>query len=143
MTDTADRNEFNKRVIAEFRQNGGTVGGGHEHVPMILVHHTGAKSGIERIAPLAYFADGDRLFVFASKGGSDQHPAWYHNLLAHPETKVELGTDTFDVVAKVITGPERDDIYARHSAILPNFAEYQRKTSRLIPVVELERVTAV
>jgi deazaflavin-dependent oxidoreductase (nitroreductase family) len=141
MTETPDMNEFNKQVVAEFRENGGKVGGMFEGAPMILVHHVGARSGTARVAPLVYLATDDRLFVFASKGGADEHPAWYHNLVANPKTKVELGTDTFDVVAKVITGPERDEIYARQVAAAPQFGEYQEKTRRVIPVVELQRVS--
>lgn len=142
MTDASDMNDFNQQVVAEFRENGGKVGGMFEGAPMILVHHVGARSGVERVAPLMYLAEGDRLFVFASKGGADEHPAWYHNLRANPKTRVELGTETFDVVAKVVTGPERDEIYARQVAAAPQFGEYQQKTRRVIPVVELERVPA-
>jgi deazaflavin-dependent oxidoreductase (nitroreductase family) len=135
-------NEFNQQIIAEFRENGGKVGGMFEGSPMILVHHVGAKSGAERVAPLVYLADGDRLFVFASKGGADDNPAWYHNLVANPKTTAEVGTETFAVVAKVLTGAERDAIYAKQAEAQPNFAEYQRKTTRVIPVIELERVSA-
>lgn len=135
-----DMNEFNQGIIAEFRANEGKVGGMFEGMPIALVHHVGARSGIARIAPLAYRAEGDRLFVFASKGGADENPAWYHNLVANPKTTVEIGTETFDVVAKVLTGAERDAVYARQAAAHPQFADYQRKTERIIPVVELERV---
>jgi deazaflavin-dependent oxidoreductase (nitroreductase family) len=141
MTETPDMNEINKKVIAEFRENDGKVGGMFEGASMILVHHVGAKSGTQRIAPLVYLADGDRLFIFASKGGAPEHPAWYHNLLANPKTTVEIGTDTFEVVAKDIAGPEHDEIYAKQAALSPQFADYQSKTTRVIPVVELERVT--
>ena len=134
--------EFNKQIVTEFRENGGKVGGMFAGSPMILVHHVGAKSGVERVSPLVYLSDGGRLFVFASKGGADEHPAWYHNLVANPKTTVELGTETFDVVAKVLTGAERDAIYAKQAEAAPQFAEYQRKTTRVIPVVELERVPA-
>lgn len=140
MAGVPDMNEFNQGIIAEFRANEGKVGGMFEGTPIALVHHVGARSGIERIAPLAYLADGDRLFVFASKGGADENPAWYHNLAANPKTTVEIGTETFDVVAKVLTGAERDAIYAKQAAAHPQFGEYQRKTERIIPVVELERV---
>ena len=140
MAGVPDMNEFNQGIIAEFRANEGRVGGMFEGMPIALVHHVGARSGIERVAPLAYLADGDRLFVFASKGGADENPAWYHNLVANPKTTVEIGTEKFDVVAKVLTGAERDAIYAKQAAAYPGFAEYQRKTKRIIPVVELERV---
>jgi deazaflavin-dependent oxidoreductase (nitroreductase family) len=142
MTETIDFNEMNRKVITEFRENGGKVGGMFEGAPLILVHHVGAKSGTERIAPLVYLADGDRIFIFASKGGSDENPAWFHNLVANPDTTVEVGTETFEVVAKVLTGAERDEYYAKQSALQPQFAEYQSKTKRAIPVVELERVSA-
>ncbi|HEX3592924.1 MAG TPA: nitroreductase family deazaflavin-dependent oxidoreductase [Pseudonocardiaceae bacterium] len=135
-------NEFNQQIVAEFRENAGQVGGMFAGAPMILVHHVGAKSGVERVSPLVYLADGDRLFVFASKGGADDNPAWYHNLVANPKTTVEVGTETFDVVAKVITGAARDEIYAKQVAAAPQFGEYERQTTRVIPVVELERVSA-
>jgi deazaflavin-dependent oxidoreductase (nitroreductase family) len=137
-----DMNEFNQQIIAEFRENEGKVGGMFEGAPIVLLHHVGARSGIERIAPLVSLTDGGRLFVFASKGGADENPAWYHNLVANPKTTVEVGTEKFDVVAKVITGAERDEIYGKQASIAPQFAEYQQKTKRIIPVVELERVTA-
>jgi deazaflavin-dependent oxidoreductase (nitroreductase family) len=142
MTETPDMNEMNKQVITEFRENSGKVGGMFEGAPMILVHHVGAKSGTERITPLVYLADGERLFIFASKGGAPDNPAWYHNLLANPKITVEVGTDTFEVVAKNITGTERDEIYAKQVAVAPGFGEYQANTTRIIPVVELERVKA-
>lgn len=142
MADTIDFDfdKINRGVIAEFRETGGKAGGMFEGYPLVLVHHTGAKSGTERIAPLVPLLEGDRIYIFASKGGTDENPAWYHNLVANPDTKVELGTETFPVRARVLTGSERDDVYARQSAIQPQFAEYQRKTSRIIPVIELARV---
>ncbi|MEU3628205.1 cell entry protein [Amycolatopsis coloradensis] len=142
MADTIDFDfdKINRGVITEFRETGGKAGGMFEGFPLVLVHHTGAKSGTERIAPLVPLLEGDRIYIFASKGGTDENPAWYHNLVAHPDTKVELGTEIFPVRARVLTGSERDDVYARQSAIQPQFAEYQRKTSRVIPVIELERI---
>jgi deazaflavin-dependent oxidoreductase (nitroreductase family) len=128
MTEPVDFDEMNRKVIAEFRENGGRAGGIFEGKPLILVHHTGAKSGIERIAPLVPLVDGDRLYVFASKGGADTHPDWYHNLVAHPDTTVEYGQDTFPVRARVLDGSERDDVYAQQVAVEPQFGEYQRKT---------------
>jgi deazaflavin-dependent oxidoreductase (nitroreductase family) len=135
-----DMVEFNKSIIAEFRENGGKVGGMFEGTPIILVHHIGAKSGVERIAPLAYLADDDRLFVFASKGGADDNPAWYHNLVANPKTTVEVGAETFAVTASVLTGAERDEVYAKQVVAQPGFGEYQQKTTRIIPVIELTRI---
>jgi deazaflavin-dependent oxidoreductase (nitroreductase family) len=134
--------DTNRAVIKEFRENGGKAGGFFEGKPLILVHHVGAKSGLHRIAPLMPYVDGDRIFIFASKGGSDNNPDWYHNLIANPDTVVELGTETFPVKASVLTGEERDDIYTKHAEALPQFADYQSKTTRKIPVVELQRTSA-
>jgi deazaflavin-dependent oxidoreductase (nitroreductase family) len=139
VTDTTDFNNFNTNVITEFRENSGKVGGMFEGAPMILVHHIGAKSGVERIAPLVYFAEGDRIFIFASKGGADENPAWYHNLVANPKTKVEVGAETFEVTVRVLTGAERDEYFAKQVAVAPGFGDYQRKTTRVIPVIELVR----
>jgi len=111
-----------------------------EGSPMILVHHIGAKSGVERIAPLVYLTADDRLFIFGSKGGADENPAWYHNLIANPKVTVEVGTETFAVTASVLTGAERDKYYAIQAAAHPGFAAYQEKTTRIIPVIELTRV---
>lgn len=142
MTDTFDMSEINRGVIAEFRETGGKAGGMFEGKPLVLVHHVGAKSGTERIAPLVPLFDGSRIFIFASKGGADTNPDWYHNLVAHPDTVVEVGADTVAVTARVLTGAERDEVYAKQSAVEPQFADYQRKTQRLIPVLELERANA-
>lgn len=135
-----DMVEFNNNVIAEFREKGGKVGGMFEGAPLILVHHVGAKSGVERIAPLVYLADDDRLFIFASKAGADENPAWYHNLVANPKTTVEVGTETFPVTATVLTGAERDEIFAKQVVAQPGFGEYEKKTTRIIPVIELTRI---
>lgn len=140
MADANEIIEMNSQVISEFREKGGTVGGAFEGFPLILVHHIGAKSGIERVAPLVPYVEGDRIFVFASLGGSPKHPAWYHNLTANPNTTVEYGTETFPVVARVLPRAERDEIYAKQVAVQPQFGEYQRKTDRVIPVVELQRI---
>lgn len=139
MSEAVDFNEMNRKVIAEFRETGGKAGGMFEGKPLVLVHHVGAKSGVERIAPLVPYVDGRRIFIFASKGGADTNPDWYHNLVAHPDTVAELGTETFAVTARVLTGDERDDVYAKQSVVEPQFAEYQRSTTRLIPVIELVR----
>jgi deazaflavin-dependent oxidoreductase (nitroreductase family) len=140
MSDALQFEEMNRPVIAEFRQTGGKAGGIFEGKPLVLVHHVGAKSGKERIAPLVPLLDGDRIYVFASKGGADTNPDWYHNLVANPETTVEFGSETFPVKARVLTGDERDSIYAKQSEVEPQFGEYQRKTTRLIPVLELQRI---
>ena len=106
---------------------------------MALLHHVGLKSGVERVNPLGYFTDGDRIFVAASFGGSDVNPAWYNNLLANPRTTVEIGSDTAPVTAREVTGAERDERFAKIAETIPMFAEYQRLTTRVIPVIELVR----
>lgn len=139
MTERIDFDEMNRRVISEFRETGGKAGGVFEGKPLVLVHHVGAKSGTERIAPLVPLLDGSRVFIFASKGGADTNPDWFHNLTANPEIVVELGTETFPVTARVLSGTERDEVYAKQVEVEPQFGEYQRKTTRVIPVFELER----
>ncbi len=129
--------DFNEQVITEFRENEGVVGGMFEGMPILLLHHVGAKSGTARVAPLVYMADGDRYVIFASKAGAPENPAWFHNLMAHPETKIEVGTETLEVLASEATGDERDQLYATQVEKAPQFAEYQEKTTRLIPVVTL------
>lgn len=131
--------EMNRTVIDEFRANGGKAGGVFEGKPLVLVHHTGAKSGTERIAPLVPLVDDGRIYIFASKGGADTNPDWYRNLVANPGVTVELGTDTYPASARVLEGAERDEIYAKQVEVEPQFGEYQKKTTRVIPVVELVR----
>jgi deazaflavin-dependent oxidoreductase (nitroreductase family) len=135
-----ETNNFNKQIIEEFRANGGKVGGPFEGAPMLLLHTTGAKSGKERVNPVVYQGDGHRLVVFGSKAGAPTHPDWYHNLRANPRVKVEVGTDLFDVDARVAEGEERERIWTRQKAQMPGFAEYEQKSSRQIPVIVLERV---
>lgn len=135
----ADRNDWNRGIIEEFRANGGKVGGMWEGRPLLLLTTTGAKSGQRRTTPVMYLRDDDRLLIFASKGGAPTHPAWYHNLLAHPEVTVEVGNETYQATATVLTGEERDRLYARHAELYPQFAEYQKRTTRTIPVIALER----
>ena len=132
-------NEWNKQVIAEFRANGGKVGGQFTGAPMILVHHTGARSGVERVSPMVYFPDGDRFLIVASAAGSPKNPDWYHNLKARPEVTVEVGTETIPVVVEELPPAERDEKWAEITAVAPGFAEYQKKTSRTIPVLALTR----
>lgn len=129
--------DWNAKVIEEFRANAGNVGGFFANKPVLILHSTGARSGLERLAPLVYRQEGDRIFVFASKGGSHSHPDWYHNLKANPAVSVEIGADTVSAKAAEIVGDERDTIYARHAAANQNFADYQAGTDRTIPVVEL------
>ena len=131
--------DWNANVIEEFRTNHGKVGGMFEGKPLLLLTNTGAKTGAARVNPLMYLPDGDRVAIFASKGGAPSHPDWYYNIKANPKVTVEIGDETFDAVATEITGAERDDLYARQSELHPQFAEYQADNPRLIPVVVLER----
>ncbi|MEU2042233.1 nitroreductase/quinone reductase family protein [Nocardia niwae] len=131
--------EWNRAVVNEFRANGGKVGGVYEGLSLVLVHHIGVRSGIERITPLVPFVLDNRLFVFASKAGADEDPAWYHNLVAQPKTTIEFGAETYPAIARVLTGAERDEICAEQSAAQPAYAEFQRQTNRVIPVIELQR----
>jgi len=136
----ADLNAFNARVIAEFLENDGRVGPPFEGVPMVLVHHKGAKSGTERVTPLAVRIDGEQMYIFASKAGAPSHPSWYHNLLAHPDITIDLGPDR-DIPVRVreLEGEERQHVWDAQKADSPSFAEYEAATSRTIPVLVLER----
>ena len=132
---------FNQAVIAEFRANGGKVGGYFAGANMLLLHTTGAKSGQPRVNPVVYVTDGARLVIIASKSGADSNPDWYYNLLANPIATVEVGTEQFQVRATPVTEePERSRLYAKMVAHRPGFAEYEQKTSRKIPAVILERI---
>src|SRR5437660_5610391 len=131
--------DWNKQVIDEFHANGGKVGGSFEGAPLLLLTRTGATIGKKYTMPLMYMPDGDRMLIFASKGGAPTHPDWYHNLVAHPEATVKVGTKTFDVTATVVTGEERERLYAEQARRYPFFAEYQEKTTRRIPVIALKR----
>jgi len=131
--------DWNSKIIDEFRANEGRVGGPFKGAPMLLLHHTGAKSGKTRVNPLVYLADGDRLLIFGSKGGAPTNPDWFHNLRANPAATVEVGTDKFAVEAEELTGEERDRLFAKQAGLMPAFADYQTKTRRTIPVVALTR----
>jgi len=133
-------NNWNDGIIAEFRQNEGRVGGPFEGRPLLLLHHTGARTGIERVNPLAYQQVGEAWAVFGSKGGAPTNPDWYHNLIANPQARVEVGTETFEVVARVAEGEERQRIWEEQKRLMPGFADYETRTARRIPVVVLERV---
>jgi deazaflavin-dependent oxidoreductase (nitroreductase family) len=137
-----EMHDWNRQVIEHFRANKGKVGGNWEGRPLLLLTTTGAKSGQKRTNPVMYLREGGRLFVFASKGGAPTHPAWYHNLLAHPDVTVEIGDETFPATAESVTGAEHDKIYARWAQMYPQFGEYQVKTTRTIPVIELQPHTA-
>jgi len=132
--------EFNKNVIAEFRSSGGKVGGQFTGAPMILITHTGAKSGKTYTSPLVYSKDGDRFVIIASKAGAPRNPSWYHNLLAHPDVAVEIGTEKFNARVTEAKGAERDRLFAAQAKLMPQFNDYQKKTIRRIPVLVLERV---
>jgi deazaflavin-dependent oxidoreductase (nitroreductase family) len=133
----SDAVDWNSKIIEEFRANQGKVGGPFKSSPIALLHTTGAKTGAERVNPMMYLDVEGHRYVFASKAGADTNPDWYHNLIAHPDVSVEVGTDTYTAVASPVTGAERDRIYAEQALRYPGFAEYQAKTDRVIPVVEL------
>lgn len=135
-----DMSDWNRKTIEEFRANKGKVGGFWEGKPLLLLTTIGAKSGQRRTTPTMYLRDGDRLLIFASKGGAPTNPAWYHNLLAHPQVTVEVGTETYEATATVLKGEERDRFYARQAELYPQFGEYQARTNRKIPVIALERI---
>jgi deazaflavin-dependent oxidoreductase (nitroreductase family) len=129
--------DFNSRTISEFRKNRGRVGGNFEGAPLLLLHTIGRRTGRERVNPLMYLKDGERLLVFASKGGADANPDWYYNLKAHPDIQIEVGDEKIDVHAQEVLGTERDALYARQATLYPAFADYQRRTKRIIPVIAL------
>jgi deazaflavin-dependent oxidoreductase (nitroreductase family) len=135
----ADVNDFNRQLINEFRANGGKLSGGFGRVPMLLLTTTGAKSGRKHTTPLAYRPDGDDIYVFGSFAGGPKNPAWYHNLVADPNVTIEVGPDTVDATAVLLTGDERDRIFELQKKDIPNFADYEAKTTRVIPVIRLDR----
>lgn len=137
----SDVHAWNAAIINEFRANNGKVGGQFEGAPLLLLHTTGAKSGAERINPLAYTQDGERLVVIASKGGAPTNPDWYYNILANPVVTVEVGSEQFQARATAAEEPERTRLFEQMAAHMPGFADYQRNTPRTIPVVVLERTT--
>ena len=131
--------DYNASIIEEFRANHGKVGGNFEGAPLLLLRSVGAKSGQERVSPMMYLADGDRYLVFASKAGAPDNPDWYHNLKANPDATIEVGDDTLDVHAEELPRAERDQKYAEQAALFPGFADYEKKTDRVIPVLALTR----
>ena len=131
-------NDWNTQIIEEFRANAGKVGGQFEGAPLLILHTTGARSGQERENPVMYRRVGDDIAVFASKAGAPTNPDWYHNLVANPRVRAEIGTEIADFTARVAAGDERDRIWAAQKAEFPGFADYETKTSRQIPVVILE-----
>ena len=134
-------NDWNQQIIDEFRVKAGKLGGQFEGAPMLLLHSTGAKSGAERVNPMMYQADGDRLVVFASKAGAPTNPDWYHNLVANPRAAVEVGDKKVDVSARIADGDERTRLWNTQKERYPGFADYEEKTTREIPVVILEPVS--
>jgi deazaflavin-dependent oxidoreductase (nitroreductase family) len=136
----SNQNDWNTAIINEFRANSGKVGGPFAGKTLLLVHTVGAKSGQERVNPVAYVTDGDRLVIIASKGGAPTHPDWYYNVVANPLVTVEVGTEQFQAKAAVASEPERTRLYSQMVAMMPGFAEYQQNTTRVIPVITLTRV---
>jgi deazaflavin-dependent oxidoreductase (nitroreductase family) len=135
----SEAQNWNSKIIEEFRANQGQVGGPFAGAPVLLLHTTGARTGLERVNPMMYLEDGGRTYVFASNSGADTDPDWYHNLVANPDVTVELGAQTFAATARPVAGPERDRIYAIQAERVPGFAAYAVKTTRVIPVVEIVR----
>ncbi|MEZ5178318.1 MAG: nitroreductase family deazaflavin-dependent oxidoreductase [Acidimicrobiales bacterium] len=136
----ADMDDFNTKIIEEFRANDGVVGPPFEGAPMVLVHHTGAKTGTQRVTPLVYQPVGDDWAIFGSKGGAPDNPDWFHNLVANPDTEIEVGAHTVPVSATVLSGDQRDEIWEKQKELMPGFAEYEKTAGdRVIPVVLLTR----
>ena len=136
--DTDTINAFNNSIVDEFRANDGKVGGQFANANLLLLTTTGAKSGKERISPLAYFRIDGRLIIIGSFAGAPVNPAWVHNLRANPQAHVEVGTDEFDVIARELPAAECEELFPKVTAVAPGFAEYQAKTSRVIPLFELQ-----
>jgi deazaflavin-dependent oxidoreductase (nitroreductase family) len=132
-------NDRNTAIINEFRANGGNVGGPFAGRTLLILHTIGARSGQEHVNPVAYVADGERFVIIASKGGAPVHPGWYYNIVANPRVEVEVGTGKFSARASIASEPERTRLYNKMIAMMPAFAEYQKKTTRVIPVIVLER----
>ena len=135
----SDRQAAHRKIVEEFRGNGGRVGGEFAGIPLLLLTTTGARTGERRTWPVTYLTDGDRLVVFAANGGRPTHPAWYHNLLADPHATVEVGTEAFDATASVVGGPEAQRLWDRAATERPVLARVRASTSRVIPVIALSR----
>lgn len=132
--------DWNSKIIEEFRANGGKVGGPFEGAPLLLLHTVGAKTGQQRVNPMMYQAVPGGYAVFASKGGAPTNPDWYHNLLAHPDVEAEIGTQIVKLRARVAGPEEREEIWAAQKAGYPGFADYEKNTTRQIPVIILEPI---
>lgn len=137
--DEASLIDFNAAIIEEFRANGGVVGGPFEGAKLLILHTTGAKSGKARLAPLAYQVVDGRMLIIGAYAGAPKHPAWVHNLRANPRARIEVGAESYDVIARELPDDERARAYPKVAALTPAFAEYQAKTSRTIPLFELTR----
>jgi deazaflavin-dependent oxidoreductase (nitroreductase family) len=129
--------EYNAKIISEFRANSGRVGGMWGETPLLLLHHRGVKSGVSRVNPVAYLPDDGRYFIWAANGGAPKNPAWYENLKAHPVTRIEVASETMDVVVDEATGDERDRLFATAADRYPQLSELARKTTRVIPIIVL------
>jgi deazaflavin-dependent oxidoreductase (nitroreductase family) len=136
--DTQTVKKFNAAITEEFRANGGNVGGMFQDANLLLLTTTGAKSGQPRVSPLAYLRIDGKTLIVGSFRGADHHPAWVHNLRANPRAHIEVGTDSYDANARELPPAERDRLWAKITTVAPGFAEYQQKTTRVIPVFELQ-----
>jgi deazaflavin-dependent oxidoreductase (nitroreductase family) len=139
--ESTDYNAFNRTLIEKFRANGGKGSGMFADAPLLVLTTTGARTGLPRVVPLVYSTDNGRLVVIASKGGAPTHPDWFYNLRANPVVTVEVGTETFPARATIPEGAERKRLFDQMAAQMPGFAEYQRNTTRQIPVIVLERAS--
>ena len=137
-----DFNDFNRQLIEEFRANKGALTGRFEGSSILLLTTAGARSGIHHTTPMMYRPDGEHLLVFASNAGARKAPDWYHNLVAHPDVTVEVGSETYEATARVTTGEERERLFAETLVNYPFFADQEQKAGREIPVVALERLNA-
>jgi deazaflavin-dependent oxidoreductase (nitroreductase family) len=134
----SDFANFNKNLIEEFRANGGKVDGIFANAPLLIVTSKGAKSGREHTFPIVYTREGDNYVIIASKGGAPSNPHWYHNLVANPDVTIEVGTEQMPVRAREAKGEERDRLFRAQADLMPNFDDYQKNTTRVIPVFVLE-----
>lgn len=140
VADTAALDDFNRAIVAEFRANGGQVGGPFEGATLLLLHTTGAKTGKARLSPLAYLTVDAKMLIIGSYAGAPKDPAWVHNLRAHPRAHVEVGNEAYAVDVRELPVDEREATYPKITELAPVFAEYQAKTGRPIPLFELTRI---
>jgi deazaflavin-dependent oxidoreductase (nitroreductase family) len=133
--------DWNQQVISEFRANAGKVGGYFANDTLLLLHHTGARSGKERVTPLVTYMEGDKNVIIASAGGAHEHPDWYYNVIAHPDVTFELGTETFKATAAEVPEPERTRLYEKMETFKSSFTDYKSNTTRAMPVFLLTRTS--